>query len=165
MLMIKLGKAGCPFPASGAWRGNHNERARGLNVFVFAIALIAYDMFHVGRVTCNGIMAVYRYAKRSKPALESIRSALPAILREHNAAYIKADGAEGVDQAQHILVIGNAKISAHLVLFNVRCVDNDHDLSLILKLKEHLYLAVRCKAWQNARCMVIVKQLSTEFKV
>ena len=97
--------------------------------------------------------------------MECVRRALAAVLCEHNAAHIKADGAECVDQAQNVLVIGDSEVAAHLVFFNVRRIDDDHDLRLFLELEQHFDLAVRCKAGQYARSVVIVKQFAAEFKI
>ena len=45
------------------------------------------------------------------------------------------------DRAEHIRVIGNAEIAAHLTLFDIGGVDHDHDFSLLFELKEHINLA------------------------
>ena len=165
MLVVKLGKAGGHLAAAGAGCGDDHERPGGFDVFVFAVALVADDVLHVRRVACDGIVPVDRYAKGRKAALEGIRGALAAVLREHDAPHVKADGAERVDEAQHVLVVGDAEVAAHLVLFDVRRVDDDHDLCLFLELEQHLHLAVRRKTGQHARGVVIVEQLAAELKV
>ena len=48
-------------------------------------------------------------------------------------------------QAEHILIIGDAKIAADLIFLNIRRTDDDYDLCLVGKLHKHTQFAVRLK--------------------
>ena len=73
--------------------------------------------------------------------------------------------AEGVDQAQHVRVVGDAKVPPDLVFLNVAGVDDDDDLRLVLHLLQHLHLAVRQKARQHPGGVVVVKQFAAKLQI
>ena len=87
------------------------------------------------------------------------------IFGQADAAHKETDPLEGVNQAQHIRIISNAVVTAHLVGHNVLCADDDDNLSLLLQLQKHLQFGVRLKARQHAGCMVIVKQLAAKLQI
>ena len=72
---------------------------------------------------------------------------------------------KGIYQAKHVRIIGNTDITAHLIILDVTCIDNDNDLRAVRYLGEHLYLAVRLKARKNSRRMIIVKELAAELEI
>ena len=45
------------------------------------------------------------------------------------------------------------------------CVDGNDDLRLLLELQQHLHLAVRLEAGQDARGVIVVKKLAAEFQI
>ena len=65
---------------------------------------------------------------------EEIRALLAAVLRDDNAADIETVFFKGAFQAEYIIIVGDTKISADLVFFNVTGTDDDDDLSRIGKL-------------------------------
>ena len=83
----------------------------------------------------------------------------------YNASHVQPDAAKRIDQAQHIEIICNAKIAAHLVFFNIRRIDDDNNLDIILHMQQHAHLAVRLKPGEYARGVVIVEQLAAKFKI
>ena len=91
---------------------------------------------------------------------------LPGILRDHYAAYKKAFLAEGIDQtARDICVIGDSKIAADFIFFDVMSANGDDDFRVIGQLQKHPQLTVRFEAGEHAGCMVVVKKLPAEFQV
>jgi len=68
-------------------------------------------------------------------------------------------------QAQHVLVVGDAQVGAHLVLLDVSGADDDDDLGVLAQLGEHTQLAVGLEAGQNAAGMVVVEELATQLEV
>jgi len=90
---------------------------------------------------------------------------LAVVLRDDDAADVEADGAEGVDQAHDVEIVGDAEIAAALVHLDVRGVDGDDDFRLILELQQHLHLAVGLEAGQHARGVIVVEQLAAELEV
>ena len=110
-------------------------------------------------------MAIDFKPKRLQTLLESACCALPRVARQHDAAYVQAKATEGVDQAQNVLVVCNAKVATYLVFFNIRRVDGDDDLRLCRKLQQHTDLTVGRKSGQSARGVIVIKQLAAEFKI
>ena len=110
-------------------------------------------------------MAIHLDPKALQPLLESIRRALPLVARDNHAAHIKPNGAERIRQPQNIRIIGDAEIAADLVFLNIRRIDDENDLRLILELKQHLNFAIRRKARQNSGSMVIVKKLAAKLQI
>ena len=98
-------------------------------------------------------------------ALEGIRRRLAGILSDDDAADIQPNAAESVDQAQHVQIVRDAQIPAHLVLFNVGGVDDNDDFGHVLQVQQHADLAVRRKTRQYARGVEVVEKLSAEFQV
>ena len=60
------------------------------------------------------------------------------------ASYIETTLCKSIDQAKHILVIGDSKVT---------------------ELHEHTELAVWFESWKNTGSVVIIKEFSAEFKV
>ena len=79
--------------------------------------------------------------------------------------HVQPLAAEDINQAQNVSVIGNAKIRAQFILYDILRVDDDDDFRFVLKLLEHDDLIVRGKAWQYARSVEIVEQLAAKFQV
>ena len=79
-------------------------------------------------------MAINLEAKVFKLLLigNGTRLFLPA--GQHHGTHVQAIPTESVDQAQHVLVIGNAQVAANLVLFDVTRVNRDNDFGLVLEL-------------------------------
>ena len=72
---------------------------------------------------------------------------------------------EFVAQAQHVHVVGDAQVAAHLVLFDVNGGNDDDNLHLVAQMHEHLELAVRFETRQYAAGMVVIEQLAAELHV
>ena len=68
-------------------------------------------------------------------------------------------------KSQHVLIIGDAQIAAHLVFFNVACTDNLYDFRIIGQLHQHAQFAVGMKAGQYSTCMIVIKQFSAKFQI
>ena len=100
-----------------------------------------------------------------QPLLESDGSLLPGPAGQDDGADIQADAAEGVDQSQGILVIGDAQIAADFAGLDIIGVDRDEDLFLVLHLQQHLDFAVRLEAREDAAGVVVVKELAAELQI
>ena len=165
VLMVELGEAGGHLAAAGAGGSDDDERMRRFDIFVAAEALVADDVGNVGGVAGDGVVAVVAHAQRVEPLDESVRRALAGVLRDAHAADIQPQRTERVNQAQAVVIVGDAEVAAHLVFFNVVCTDRDDDLRIVAQLLEHADLAVGLEAGQHARSVKIVKQLAAEFKI
>ena len=131
VLMIELAQARRHLARAGTRRGDHHDGAGGLDVVVFAVAVVGDDQRDVGRVVLDGIVPVDGHAEILQLAREQVGGVLPMILRDDNAAHIQPDGAEGVDQAHDVQIVGDAEVAAALVLLDVRGVDGDDDLGVV----------------------------------
>ena len=92
------------------------------------------------------IMVIDLYPHCFKPALESVNGSLSCILCKNNAAYIKPYLRENIHQTDNISIVCYAEVTPDFVFFDIGRADYNNDLSLVLKLKKHLQLAVRLEA-------------------
>ena len=122
-------------------------------------------MRHVGGVSGDGIVLAAPDAQRVQPLDEGVRRRLSGVLGDDHRAHIEAKVAEHVDETQHIGVVADAQIAAHLVLFNVTGADGDDDLHVVLQGLQHPDLAVRLEARQHAGGVIVVKQLAAELQI
>ena len=165
MLVIELAQARRHFAGAGSGRGHDNDGTGGLDIVVFAVALVRDDELDVRGIVVDRIMAVNAHAERLELVFKEVCGMLAVILRDDDAADVQSDGAEGVDQPHHVHVVRDAEVAAALAHFDVRGVDGNDDLRLLLELKEHFDLAVRLEARQHARGVVIVKELAAELQI
>ena len=165
MLLIELAEAGRHLAGAGAGGRDNDDGAAGFDILVSAVALIGNDEIDIRRIIRDGIVPVDLHAQRLQLALERLGGLLARVLRDDDAADIESDGTERVDQAHDVQIVGDAEIAPALVHFNVGCVDGNDDLRLLLELQQHLHLAVRLEAGQDARGVIIVKKLAAEFQI
>ena len=165
MLLIELAEAGRHLAGAGAGGRDNDDGAAGFDILVSAVALIGNDEIDIRRIIRDGIVPVDLHAQRLQLALERLGGLLARVLRDDDAADIEPDGTERVDQAHDVQIVGNAEIAPALVHFNVGCVDGNDDLRLLLELQQHLHLAVRLEAGQDARGVIVVKKLAAEFQI
>ena len=97
--------------------------------------------------------------------LEEVGRVLPGVLRDDDGADVEADAAERIDQAHDVHIICDAEITAALVLLDVARADRDDDLRLLLQLEQHFHLSIRLKARQDARGVIVVKELAAELEI
>ena len=165
VLLVQLAQTDRHFAASGAGRGDNDQRTAGFHIFVAAKSVVADDLLHVVGITLDGKMPEYPDAQIFQPLLEQNRVVLVVPAGHDHAAHIQADAAEGVDQPQHVRVIGDAQIAPHFAFFDVVGVDGDDQLGLILQIQQHPHLAVRQKAGKHPGSVIIVEELAAEFHV
>ena len=165
VVMIELGEAGGHLAAAGAGGRHHHQGMTGLNIVVFPQALVADDVGHIRGVTRDGIVAIAAHSQGGEALQKCVRRRLPVVPGQHHAAHIQPQAPENINEAQDIVIIGDAQISPDLALFDVRRIDGNDDLHILLELLEHADLAVRLKARQHPGSMEIVKQLAAEFQI
>ena len=88
-----------------------------------------------------------------------------AVFRDDNAADVKSDITECVDQTERIQIVGDAKVTALFIFFNIACGNSDDDLRAVTKLIKHFDLAVGKKSGKYTGGMIVVKKLAAEFKI
>ena len=87
------------------------------------------------------------------------------MVRDDDAADVQPAALERVDQAQGVVVIGDAEVAAALVALDVVGRDGDDDLRVVLHFHEHTYLAVGGEARQHARRVVVIKEFSAKLQI
>ena len=122
-------------------------------------------MGHIGGITGNGIVTVILNAQIGQPLEERIRRTLAIIAGQHNTGHIEAEIPEDVDQPDHIQIIGNAQIPPDFVFLDIRGVDGNHHLHLLLQVQQHPQLAVRPEAGKHTGCVIVVIQLAAELQI
>ena len=125
----------------------------------------AHDVGDVGGIARDGVVAIVANAKRVETLDEGIRRVLPCVLRDAHAADIKPQRAERVNQAQAVVIIGDAEVAAALAALDVVGGDGDDDLGLVLHFEQHFHLAVGREAGEDAGGVVIVEELAAEFQI
>ena len=93
------------------------------------------------------------------------RRRLTAVLCNDDASDIKSDARKSVVQSKNVGIVRDTEVTAHFVLFDIRRIDDHNDLDRVGDLLQHLHLDIGCKPGENARRMIIVEQLSAEFKI
>ena len=104
-------------------------------------------------------------AERVQAIAEHIGGGLAGVLGDNHGRDGKTVAAEQIDQAQNVLVIGNAQVTASLVLLDVVRVNGDDDLDVVCNALEHAKLAIRLKTRQHAARVIVVKQLAAKLQI
>ena len=117
------------------------------------------------RIPLDGIVQLGGNTERVQAVAEHISSRLASVLGDDHSRDGKAVAAEQVNQAQHILVIGNAQVTTSLVFLDVVRVDRDDNLDIVGDALEHAELAVRFKTRQHATRVIVVKQLAAKLQI
>ena len=165
VVVVELAQAGGHFAAARAGGGDHHQGAAGLQILVFAKALVADNLGDVVGIALDGIVAADLDAQALQPGLKQVGGGLAGIAGDHHAAHRQAPAAEDVDEPQHVAVIGDAQVAPDLVLLDVPGVDGDDDLRLVLQLLQHADLAVWLESGQHPGGVVVVKQLAAELQI
>ena len=165
IFMVQLGQADGHLSAAGAGRSDDHQRALGLNVLVAAVALIADDAGYIVGVAGNLVVAEGADAQTAQPLFKGFHLGGGGVLGHAHTAHIQPHLLESVDETQHVQIVGDAVVAAHLAADDVLGADDDDDLGLLLELQKHLQLGVRLKAGQHAGGVVIVEQLAAEFQI
>ena len=165
MLVIQLREASGELARARAGRRHDDERTGGLDKLVLAIAVVGHDQVDIVRIPLDGIVELGGNAERVQAVAEHIGSGLAGVLGDDHGRDSKAVAAEQVNQAQHILVIGNAKVTTSLVLLDVVRVNGDDDLDVVGYALEHAKLAIRLKTRQHAARVIVVKQLAAKLQI
>ena len=165
VLMVELREGGGHLARARAGCGYHDERARGFHEFVFAKTVIGIDARDIVGVASDRVVQIALHAERRELLAECRGGRLVLVARDNDAGRGEAHVRENIEQTQHVFVVGDAQVAAHLVFLDIVGVDRDDDFHVVGELLEHANFAVRLEAWQNAACVVVVKELSAELEV
>ena len=165
VLVVDLAQAGGQLAAAGAGSGDHHQGLGGFHIGVGAVALVAADVVHSQRIALDGAVDVVLHAAAGELFGKGVGSALAGVLGDDHAVHRDVHSGDVVDQAQHLHVVADAQVGAHLGLFNVACADAEDDLGLVAQLVQQPDLAVHIKAGQHPGGMVVVEQLAAELQI
>ena len=165
VLVEQLAHTGGQLATAGAGGCDYYQFPCGFDEIIFAVALVTDNMGDVGGIAGDVVMVVHPYAHGFQTTAEGTGQIGGLIAGEHHRADIQAEAAEYIDQADHIPVVGDAQITADLILFNVSGIDGDHHLYLVLELQQHPQLAVGAEAGQHPGSMIIVIQLTAKLQI
>ena len=88
-------------------------------------------------------MIIHTYHPHAlQPLTESHRTVLTVEMGNHHTAHIQSSLREYITQAQHVLIIGDAKVATHLIALDILRTDDNDNLGIITQLHEHAQLAV-----------------------
>ena len=135
--MVELGKAGGHLSASRSRRRDDDERLRCFDIIISAVSLVAHNQRYVAGISVDDVVAVDAYADFFQLALEEIGCLLSGVLGDDDTADIEPPVREGLNQAEHIHIVGDAEIVTYLVLLDVGGIDGDDDLGLVGELHQH----------------------------
>ena len=165
VFMVQLGQADGHFAAAGAGSRDNDQWALGFDVIIFAVTVIAHNASHIVGVASNFVMAEGTDVQLIQAALKSFHFRRSGIHGDAHAANKQTHALERVNQAQNVLVIGDAVIAAHFVADDVLGADHNHDFGLGFQLQQHLKFGIRLEARQHAGSMIVIKQLAAKFQV
>ena len=165
VVMVELRKAGCHLSASRSRSRYHDKFSLCLDIVILSVALVAYDERDVRGISGYGIMVI----DLDPEALQLFSVRHCAWLLRKSCHYDRSDVEpaipECVDKAENIHIIGDAEVSSHFVLFDVRRVDRYDDLGVLLELHQHVDLTVGPESRKNTGSVIIVKQFSSELQI
>ena len=134
VLLVELAQARGHLAGAGTRRGDDHDGAGGLDVVVFAEAVVGDDEGDVGGVVVDGVVTVDPHAHGHQLVLEDFRGVLAAEAGHHHAAHVQTKFPEGIDEAHHVHVIGDAQVAPALAFLDVVGGDGHHQLGLIPEL-------------------------------
>ena len=165
VLLIELTEANSHLAAAWARSCNNYQRAGGFHIIVLAEAFVGVDKVDVGGIALNNIMVIYLDANPLKPGTEGGCAALSVVMGDDNGAHQQSAADKFVAQSEHIDIVGDAEVVAHLVLLDVNGADDDDDFGVVTQLHQHAQLTVGLETGQDAAGMIVVKQLSAKLHV
>ncbi len=165
VFIVKLTQAHGHFAASGPRGSDDDKRTGSLNIIVAAETVVGVNQFHICGIAIDGIVIICGDLLSLQTLPESIGAALTVVVRDDHRAYQKSTVLKLIAQPQHVHIVCDSQIAAHLVFFDVKRAYHNHDLGLVTQLGEHAQFAVGLESRQHAAGVMIVEKLSAEFKI
>ena len=88
---------------------------------------------------------------------ELVGGILAVVVGDDHGTHIEVAAHELVAQTEHILVVGDAEVGAHLVSLDILRTDHDDDLDGVAQLGQHTEFGVGLETGQHARGMVVIE--------
>ncbi len=142
VLVVELRQAHSHLATARAGCGDDDERTAGLHIVVLAKAFVAGYEFHIVGIAVDEVVDIRLNAQSLQTVTEGIGGMLAVIVGDHDGADHEVAALELVAQTEHILVVGDAQIGTHLILFNILGTDHNDNLDAVGQLTEHAQFAV-----------------------
>ena len=164
-VVVEHGEAGGELAGAGAGAGDDDDGAGGLDVGVGAVALGGDDEVEIGGVAGDGAVERDGDAAGLKLVAELERGGLAVETGDDHGADVDAPGAEGVDELEGVVVVGDAEVRAHFLALDVLGVDAEDDLGLVAEGAEEAEFGVGVVTGEDAGGVVVEHQFAAEFEV
>ena len=165
ILMIKLGKAGSHFSASGSRCSDDNQWSCCFDIIILSVTFITYNQRSIVRVSRNEVQYINLNSKFLKTFPECISTFLSGILGDADTSDIESALGKYFHKAEYIFIISDTKVTSDFIFINISSADYNNDLCLIRKLHQHTQFAVRLKSRKNSGSMVVIKKLAAKFQI
>ena len=163
--MIELAQAGGQLAAAGSGSRDHHQLPGGLDIIVLAEASVGDHKSGIGGVSLNGIVMIYLHPHALQSCLEGLGRHVVVIPGQYHTGDIEPEVPEDIDEPDHIQIVSNAQVSPNLVLLNIRGVDGNDHLHLVLQLQQHPELAVRLEAGKYPGRVVVIVKFAAELQI
>ena len=140
VLVVQLGEAYGHLSRTGTRSSDDDKRAFCLYVIVLAETIVAGNEVDVMWITVYKVMVVSLYSLSLQTLAEGICGMLTVVVGYHDAAHHESASLKLSTQAQHILIVCDAEVCAHLVFLYVLSTYHDDNLYLVTDLAEHAQL-------------------------
>ena len=165
VLVIELTKAHSHLATARTGCRDYNKLTRSLGKVVAAETVVGINKFHIVGISVDGVVIAHLNAHALEARTIGIGAFLTVVVSDNNIGGVQTRFLKLATQAQHIFVVGDAQVAAHLVLFDVESANHNYHLGNIAQLHEHSQFAVGVETRQNAACVIIVKQLTSKLEV
>ena len=165
VFVVELAEAYGHLAAAGARGCDDDEGPGGLHIVVAAETLVGVDERNVRGIALDGIVVVGLDAQAFQLLAVEVGGVLTVVVGDDDGADEEAAVLEFRAQAQHVLIVGDAQVAAHLVLLDVDGRDDDDNLRGVGQLLQHAQLRVGLESREHTACVVVVEELSAQFEI
>ena len=131
VLAIELAEADGHLTTSGTGGGDDDQWTFGLDKLVLAKAIVGGDESHIVRIALNQVVDIGFDAHPLKPLAIDIGGLLTCVVGDDHRTNHESSFLEFGAQSQHVLIVGDAKVGAHLVFLDVLGADDNHNLNTV----------------------------------
>ena len=165
VFLIQLAEANSHLAAARSGGRDHHQGAAGLHIVVLAKALFRVDEIDIGGIALYGIVVIDTDTQTFQTLAVGRGAGLAVAVRDDHRTHIQSATLEHLAQAQHILIVGDADVAAHLVLLNVDGTDDNDDFGIVFQLHQHPQLAVGLETRQHPAGVEIVEKLASKLQI
>ena len=165
MLVVELAQTYSHLAASGAGSGDNHQRTRSLDIVVVPEALVGGNKPHIGRIALDGVMIVSGNAHAFEARAIGVGAHLSVVVRDYDGTNQEPAFLEFLAQTEHVHVVGYPEVITNFVFLYIKRADYNDNLGAVAQLTEHSQLDIRFEPGQHAAGMMVVEELSSEFKI